>query len=211
MIHQRRPPQTGYLKRRFPKWEKSNKSIYYFFVSTSILILMTCLPFVFLTNENYYFFQSLAVDTSPSLLGHLEREQLWFNIAATTTLLALCFANGWFAVKLVHNFRSQVHAFDRHLKHLIRGEWFVPALRIRENDDFKDLAEQYGYFYKSLQAMTKAEIQILEKMNLDPSQRENYTLWKMLLQQKRSRLGYEEVITENVTAANSSVFWKRVS
>ncbi len=211
MIHQRRPPNIGYLKRKFPKWEHSNKSVYYFMVSTSLLIVLMASPFFYLTNENYRFFQSLAVETSPSLLAHLEREQLWFNILATVLLTTLCGTNWWFAVKLIGSFRGQVHSFDRHLKHLIRGEWFIPPLRVREKDDFKELVEQYGYFYKSLQAMTKAEVQLLEKMKIDPSQRENFTLWKMLLQQKKSRLGYEEVVTENTQASHSSLFWKRAS
>lgn len=210
MIHQRRPPNKGFSKRRFPKWEHSNKSVY-FLVSTSLLIILICSPFIYFSNENFRFFQNLAVETSPSLLAHLEREQLWFNILATFLLSTLCGANWWFAIKLVGSFRGQVNSFDRHLKHLIRGEWFVPPLRVREKDDFKDLVEQYGYFYKSLQAMTKAEIQILEKMKIDPSQRENYTLWKMLLQQKKSRLGYEEIVTENSHAASSSLYWKRAS
>jgi hypothetical protein len=211
MIHQRRPPHISYLKRRFPKWEKNNKSVYFFLASTITITSLISGPFIYFSNENFLFFQKLAVDSSPSLLAHLEREQVLFNIAASILFLALFASNWWFASKFVKNFQGQVHSFDRHLKHLIRGEWFTPPLRVREKDDFKDLVEQYGYFYKSIQAMTKAEIQLLEKMKIDPSQRENFTLWKMLLQQKKSRLGYEEIMTENTNAANSSIYWKRAS
>jgi hypothetical protein len=211
MIHQRRPPQFGYLKRRFPKWETSHHSVYSFLLSISVSVLLISSPFIYLANQNFRFFQNLSMEKSPSLLTHLEREQLWFNVLTGFLLIALCIANWWFASKLVRNFRSQVRAFDRHLKHLIRGEWSIPSLRVRENDDFKDLVDQYGYFYKSLQAMTKAEIQLLEKMRSDPSHRENYNVWKQLLQQKKSRLGYEEIVNENSHAATSSLYWRRTS
>lgn len=157
-----------------------------------VLLLLTT-PFIYLANQNFQFFQNLAIDSSPTLMSHLEREQQWFNIATVLLLLFLFISNLWFAHKFVQKLQSQALSFDRHLKHLIRGEWHIPPLRVRDRDDFKNLVEQYGYFYKSIQAMTKAEIQILEKMKIDPSQRENYTLWKLLLQQKRSRLGYEEL------------------
>lgn len=211
MINQRRPPHISYIKRRFPKWEKNNRSVYFFLASTLTMTTLASAPFIYFANENFLFFQKLAFDASPSLLAHLEREQVLFNISASILFLALWISNWWFAKNFVNNFQGQVHSFDRHLKHLIRGEWFTPPLRVREKDDFKDLVEQYGYFYKSLQAMTKSEIHILEKMKIDPSQRENYTLWKMLLQQKKSRLGYEEIMTENANAANSSAYWKRAS
>lgn len=211
MIHQRRPPRISYLKRRFPKWEKNHRSVYYFLASSTATLLFLCGPFIYFTNENFQLFQKLALESSPSLLVHLEREQMLFNIIIFILFLSLAMSNWWFANKFVKNFQGQVHSFDRHLKHLIRGEWFTPPLRVRENDDFKDLVEQYGYFYKSIQAMTKAEIQMLEKMKIDPSQRENYILWKMLLQQKKSRLGYEEIINENANAATSSIHWNRAS
>lgn len=209
MIQQRRPPQIGYLKRRFSKWEKKNKSTLYFFLSTMGILVSVSFPFVFFANENFMFFQNLALESSPSLISHLEREQIWFNILYFITIVSIGFSHWWFTKKFVSNFNGQVQSFDRHLKHLIRGEWFTPPLRVREKDDFKELVEQYGYFYKSLQALTKSEIQLLEKMKIDPSQRENYTLWKMLLQQKKARMGYEEIISENNQALNSSSYWKR--
>ena len=211
MIHQRRPPKIGSLKRRFPKWESASKSISYFLFATTILFIFLASPFLYYSNQNFEFFKTLALEKSPTLLSHIEREQIWFNILTFVLLTSLCLTNWYFATRFVRNFRGQVQSFDRHLKHLIRGEWYTPALRVRHNDDFKDLVEQYGYFYRSLQAMTKAEIQLLEKMNIDPSQRENYIVWKTLIQQKKSRLGNDEIIIENSIAIESSNYWKRVS
>lgn len=211
MFYRRKPSHTHYFRRRFPKWEKNRRSVYTFLASTLTMTSLLLGPFIYLANENFLFFQKMAVASSPTLLTHLEREQFLFNIAAFFLVLTFALSHWWFSSKFVSNFQGQVHSFDRHLKHLIRGEWFTPSLRVREKDDFKDLVEQYGYFYKSLQAMTKAEIQLLEKMKIDPSQRENFTLWKMLLQQKKSRLGHEEIITENTQAAHSSIYWNRAS
>lgn len=209
MIHQRRPPKISYIKRRFPKWEKNNHNVIFYSAYTTLMFLSISSPFVYFANENFKFFQNLSLDSSPTLLSHLEREQILFNLMYLFIVVFITFSNWWFINKFVKNYQGQVHSFDRHLKHLIRGEWFTPPLRVREKDDFKNLVEQYGYFYKSLQAMTKSEIQMLEKMKIDASQRENYTIWKMLLQQKKSRLGHEEIINENTQASHSSNHWNR--
>lgn len=209
MINQRRPPKISYIKRRFPKWEKRNHSAIFYSLCTTLMFISVSCPFVYYANENFKFFQTLSLEKSTSLLTHLEREQLLFNIMYLFISIFVTFSHWWFINKLSKNYQGQVHSFDRHLKHLIRGEWFTPPLRVREKDDFKNLVEQYGYFYKSLQAMTKSEIQILEKMKIDPSQRENYTLWKTLIQQKKSRLGHEEIMSENTQASFSSHHWNR--
>lgn len=209
MIHQRRPPQSRYFKRHFPNWGAPNKAVYHFFISTLFLNTLIFGPFIYLINQNFNFFQGLAIDSSPTLLTHLDREQTWFNILSFTLLVIFAVTNWWFAMKILRNFRGQMHALDRHLRHLIRGEWFTPPLKVRKNDDFKDVVEQYGYFYKSLQAMTKAEVHLLEKMKIDPSQRETYTIWKTLLQQKKARLGHEEIMSENARAAEFSHHWKK--
>lgn len=192
MIHYRRPFSHGSNRQRKAEKTGPSKTVLMFFFSTALILAAFFIPFFYIANQNFSFFQDLALNTSPSLIQHLEREQLWFNTILIGLLAGLIFSNFWFAHKLVKQLRSQVASFDRHLKHLIRGDWHIPQLKIREKDEFKILVEQYGYFYRSLQAMTKSEIQILEKMKIDPANREAYTLWTMLLTQKRSRLGLDD-------------------
>lgn len=210
MFHLRRPPQKSSSNRKPPSWGKANNAVIHFFAATVLLNIFIFGPFIYITNENFNFFQSLSIESSPTLLTHLEREQRWFNLIAIGLLVAIGFSNWRFGMKLLRNFRGQMFALDRHLKHLVRGEWFVPPLRVRKDDDFKDVVEQYSYFYKSIQAITKTEIQTLEQMNIDPSQRETYLLWKNLINQKKARLGYEEISKENSRAAELAQHWKKV-
>ncbi|MEY4616191.1 MAG: hypothetical protein RJB66_1151 [Pseudomonadota bacterium] len=209
MFQIKRPPHFSNLKRRLPHWGRPNKAVFYFIGSTFFLNTLILSPFIYFTNQNFNFFQNLAIDTSPTLLTHLEREQTWFNIIAIALLFAINISNWRFAMKLLRNYKGQIFALDRHLKHLIRGEWFVPPLRVRRTDDFKEVVEQYGYFYKSIQAITKAEIQILEQMKIDPSERDSFLLWRTLLNQKKARLGFEDIGRENARAAELGVHWKK--
>lgn len=211
MIYQRRAPRKGYLNRNIYSWEKPNRLIYHFFLATTLTTLFLLGPFIYLVNQNFNFFHNLAIGMSPSLLGHLDREQLGLNILVIILIVSLFASNWWFSMKLLRNFRGQIHALELHLKHLIRGEWYTPPLRVRDQDEFKQIVDQYGYFYKSLQALTKAEIHLLEKMKIAPSDRENYMAWTTLLQQKKSRLGHEEVISENNRAIDFSSNWKQSS
>ena len=96
---------------------------------------------------------------------------------------------------------------------LMLGQWNVPDYPIPEEDDFRDLSMTYDYFYRSLKANTETELKLLEKLSIDPQNREAYAAWKHLLSEKRSRLGIQEefITSENVLELNEFDQKRRVS
>jgi hypothetical protein len=75
-----------------------------------------------------------------------------------------------------------------------------------EDDDFRDLSMTYDYFYRSLKANTEAELKLIEKLTIDPQNREAYAAWKSLMTIHRARLGIEEGFVTNENVAEMSEF-----
>ncbi|MNT26749.1 hypothetical protein D3C72_1623420 [compost metagenome] len=80
---------------------------------------------------------------------------------------------------------------------LMLGQWDIPDFKLPEDDDFRDLSMTYDYFYRSLKANTEAELKLLEKLTIDPQNREAYAAWKSLMNTQRARLGIEETFISN--------------
>ena len=77
---------------------------------------------------------------------------------------------------------------EKHMRKLTQGEWTAPDLPHQQND-FNELLATYDYFYRSLKVMTESEIELLQKLHVDPANREAYAAWKFLLDSKSKRLG----------------------
>jgi hypothetical protein len=190
---------------------QSWKYTIYLLIALSCGILIVSLPVLYWINQNYEFFKNLSLSKAPSLFLHLEREQIWINAIYLVSMLSLFILNSWLIHRLISKFEGPARALEVHLKKLIRGEWKSPELQTRDNDELKSLVDEYNYFYKTLQSLTVNEIKTLEKIRVDRSMRDSYSLWFQLLQQKKSRMGYADIANENILAASSSLYWKRVS
>ncbi|MNL44819.1 hypothetical protein D3C87_1674190 [compost metagenome] len=96
---------------------------------------------------------------------------------------------------------------------LMLGQWHIPDYAMPVDDDFRDLSMTYDYFYRALKANTETELKLLEKLSIDPSNREAYAAWKQLLSEKRARLGIEEefILNENVASLSESRSKRHVS
>ncbi len=189
----------------------SLKYAFYLLLAMSFGLILLEAPVLYLINQNYDFFLGLAIHKSPSLISHLEKERVWINIIFFINGISLFVLNSWLVHRLIQKFEGPVKGIERHLKKLIYGHWNIPELKVREKDEFKHLVEEYNYFYKTLQVTTEKEIQILEMLKFDKTNRESYSQWINLLHEKKSRMGYEEIALENTFAASSSTNWRRVS
>lgn len=203
----------SYVPVRWHQIRDSQKWKYTFYLLLALVggLIVLTLPVIYWLNQNYEFFKSLSLSKTPSLFRHLEREQIWINTLMGFNLLALILLNVWLVRRLIEKFEGPARAIERHLKKLIRGEWKTPELKTRESDELKLLVEEYNYFYKTLQTLTLNEIKALESIRIDRSQRDSYSWWYQLLQQKKARMGYADIADENVLAASSSLYWRRVS
>lgn len=175
--------------------------------------ILFLLPAFYFINQNYDLFKTLAYDTHPHLVQHLEREVTWLRIFLAASFLFLTGVTLFLGVRMTKNLLSPLIKMEQHMHKLMLGQWNIPDYSLPEEDDFRDLSMTYDYFYRSLKANTETELKMLEKLSIDPQNREAYAAWKHLLSEKRSRLGIpEEFITsENVAEMNEFDQKRRVS
>ncbi|MFZ4403078.1 MAG: HAMP domain-containing protein [Pseudobdellovibrionaceae bacterium] len=171
--------------------QKTFKSKYqWFFVTvfTGCGVLFFLPSFLFI-KQNYNIFSKLAYAAYPDLIQHLESEVRWLQVFMLLSILILIGAGFFTARLLTKNMLSPLLEMEIHLKKLAQGQWYIPYFSRHPENDFKELAQTYNEFYKSLQQQTESELRILEKLLIDPQNRESVLAWKNLLDAKRTRLG----------------------
>lgn len=182
-------------------------------VAGSLLIFL--MPAFYFLQQNYDIFFSLAYDTRPGLVSHLERELMWmrgFLILGFMTSLLVC---AFFAWRLTRHLLNPLLIMEKHLQQLISGEWHGTTPDLGAEEGYRPLSLTYDYFYRSLRSITESELKALEKLNVDPAHREAYTTWKSLIRAKQRRLGHEltevDRINENAAASSATPPLRRVS
>jgi len=93
--------------------------------------------------------------------------------------------------------RPLVH-LERHMKKVTKGDWASTDFSFQSGEDLSELMDVYSYMYRSLRANTESELKMLEKMSIDPNNRESISIWKSLIQQKRTRLDLAGKMRPNV-------------
>lgn len=175
--------------------------------------LLFLIPAFYFISQNYQLFISLAFDTRPSLVQHLEREVTWLKAFMCASFLFISGTSLLFCFRMTRNLLSPLVSMEKHMHQLMLGQWNIPDFKIPEDDDFRELSMTYDYFYRSLKANAETELKLLEKLTIDPQNREAYAAWKQLMETKRSLLGIEMgfISNENVVELNGSDQKRRAS
>jgi hypothetical protein len=155
-------------------------------------------PAYYFINQNYVLFTNLAYDIQPALVTHLEREVVWLGIFMVLSLALISGMTLFIGLRMTNNLLAPLVDMEKHMKKLMFGHWHIPDYKIANEDDFRDLAMTYDYFYRSLKANTEAELKLIEKLSIDPQNREAYASWKNLIMIKRSRIGMPELQFEEL-------------
>lgn len=168
---------------------------YTLFLMTAVLggALLFFIPAYYFINQNYTLFTNLAYDTQPALVTHLEREVIWLAVFMVLSLGLIGGMTLIAGLRMTKNLLAPLVQMEKHMKELMYGHWHIPDYKITHEEDFRDLAMTYDYFYRSLKANTEAELKLIEKLSIDPQNREAYAAWKNLITIKRSRLGMQEL------------------
>lgn len=168
---------------------------YTVYLMTAVLggALLFFLPAYYFISQNYTLFTNLAYDTQPALVTHLEREVIWLGVFMVLSLGIIGGLTLAIGLRMTKNLLAPLVQMEKHMKELMYGHWHIPDYKIAQEDDFRDLAMTYDYFYRSLKANTEAELKLIEKLSIDPQNREAYAAWKNLITIKRSRLGMQEL------------------
>jgi len=156
-------------------------------------------PAYYFISQNYDLFKALAYDNSPGLINHLEREVIWLAIFMALSLGLIAGLSLLIGAIVTKNLLAPLLQMEAHMKELMYGNWHIPDYKVAREDDFKDLAVTYDYFYRSLKANTEAELRLIEKLSIDQHNREAYAAWKNLILIKRSRLGIQDLPLEDFT------------
>jgi hypothetical protein len=188
---------------------------YLLYTATAIAggVMVFLIPAYFFISQNYQVFSQIAFDSHPHLISHLDREISWlkgFLILSFITILVSC---SWLVIRMTKNLISPLIEIEKHMRLLMLGHWDIPDYQMHADNEYRDLSMTYEYFYRALRANTEVELQLLEKMNIDPHNREAYAAWKKLVSIHRSRLGQQSIhsISENVAPTDEVVPLRRVS
>ncbi len=180
-----------FARRRLRFLNKSFQYRYTFYLMglVTFFILTLALPLGFFLNQNYQIFLKLAFDTAPKLVEHLNRELAWLNsfffIICATSLITSFYVGIKVTAKLI----SPLILLERHLRQVSKGSWHIPELNSRRDDEFKELINTYNYFYKSLIAHNQNEFRLLQKISIDPQNREATQAHQELMKIKLQQLG----------------------
>ncbi|WP_413585314.1 hypothetical protein [Bdellovibrio sp. HCB274] len=175
--------------------------------------LLFFIPAYYFISQNYELFKTLAYDTQPRLVEHLEREMVWLRVFMGASLVAIAGVTLFLSIRMTKNLLSPMIKMEQHMHQLMLGQWFIEDYVVPEEDDFRDLSMTYDYFYRALKANTETELKLLEKLSIDPQNREAYAAWKHLLAEKRARLGIKEefISNDNVAELRTMEHRRRVS
>jgi len=190
-------PQARLSQTRSQKFilNKAFQYKYTLFLMTAVTggTLLFFLPTYYFIKQNYDLFVSLAYDTQAALVTHLEREVVWLAVFMALSLGLIIGLSLLIGIRMTKNVLAPLVQMEKHMKELMYGNWHIPDYKISSEDDFRDLSMTYDYFYRSLKANTEAELKLIEKLSIDPQNREAYAAWKNLIVIKRSRLGLQEL------------------
>ncbi|WP_347358994.1 hypothetical protein [Bdellovibrio sp.] len=213
VIEPQRVPHGQHPRRFILNKAFQYKYCWYMITAVAGGALLFLLPAFYFINQNYDLFKSLAYDTYPSLVQHLERETTWLRIFLAASFVFLTGVTLFLSIRMTKNLLSPLVSMEKHMHQLMLGQWHIPDYQIPEEDDFRDLSMTYDYFYRALKANTETELKLLEKLSIDPQNREAYAAWKTLLSEKRARLGIKEefILSENVVEMNEFDQRRRVS
>ncbi len=153
--------------------------------------LLFLIPTYYFITQNYNTFMSLAYDVSPGLVNHLDREVSWIRAFMIASFLTITGISLIVSMRMTKTLINPLVQMEKHMRKLMMGQWNIGDYKIPEDDDFRDLSMTYDYFYRALKANTEIELKLLEKLSIDPQNREAYAAWKNLMEIKRSRLGIE--------------------
>lgn len=186
---------TLHLNKRF-------QSRYVTLLTTSLLASSAIFLLVafYFTQQNQAVFKEIAFDIYPNMVKHIERESKWLLILLGLTFGAIGVSTTWIARRMTAHLIDPLVEMEKHMRHLIVGEWEKSGYRFSESKDFKDLSITYDYLLNTLKSVTEQELEMLSRMRLDPNDKETFHIWYEMMNQKRKRLGLKAI---NVTSLES--------
>ncbi len=164
------------------------------------------IPLIFFFSRNYYFFESIAFNTYPTLITNLYQEKSW--------LWMYCIAGGalsfslvlYFGKKFTSNTIKPIKKIEDHLQQLMIGNFKDPIVFEANKSELNSIKINYEYFYRVLRSNTEQELEILCSLNIDQNNRDSLLAWQKLVQMKCKQLGvdFNEIVRNKGEPVNEN-------
>lgn len=159
-------PPAAYSQRssRFIDRDFQMKFTRYIFIVSILSSLVFLIPTMYFINQNYDIFIGLADTFAPDIANHIASERFGFNIVFPVLFLA----NIAFWLIYTKNMTAKIvgpaKILRNHLRLLTRGDYTLPPVQLRDDDEFKDLIQTYNYFYSLMRVQNEKELSDLKKV-----------------------------------------------
>ncbi len=190
-------PQQSWHDNQF-EW---NYVLIFAFISAFAFALFS-IPLIFFFTRNYYFFESIAFNTYPTLITNLYQEKSWlwiYCISAGVLSFSLVL---YFGKKFTSNTIKPIKKIEDHLQQLMIGNFKDPIVFDSNKSELNSIKINYEYFYRVLRSNTEQELEILRSLNIDQANRDSLLAWQKLVQMKCKQLGLDY----NQTVINKNEF-----
>ena len=162
-------------------------------------------PVVYLIDQNYNIFLHLAHLQAPYLIEHLERERVWIFGLLFSTLTASFVLGFLFTLRGTVKMLSPLRKIQDHLYQLSRGRWSTPELQL-DDPELKPIADSYNYFYRSLQIITRQQLELLGLIKVNPRDFDSKQSLEKIRKEKSDQLGtpYKPLATSETSSEQPS-------
>jgi hypothetical protein len=191
------------------------KYMSYTLVTNACVLLIFFIPLMFFYSQNYETMKLIAYETFPQLLVHLEQETTWLIFFSGVCFLSiLCFSALW-TFKMCKDVTNSLSKIQGHMRNVYSHQGLKTSFHVNETETLKTFVSSYESFIYNLKEDTEAELQLIEKLNIDPLRKDSFQAWKELIAMKKNRLGLEEeqlkLIISNDASPDESGHPRRVS
>lgn len=170
--------------------------------SLALGLLAFVVPAIFFINQNYKIFTQMAFNMAPQIVDQLLKEENWIYFLFAVSCICLLSFFTYIVLRMTSKLVGPLMAVDRHMKKVIHGDFSMSGLKMRQDDELKDILKTYDHLYQSLRHQIQQDINTLKKLHIEPSDRESYTQWKNMISRKEKQIGNMEskvVSLENKT------------
>lgn len=188
-----------------------NYVLIFAFISVFAFALFS-IPLIYFFTRNYYFFETIAFNTYPTLIKNLYQEKSWLWVYCISAgFFSFCLIL-YFGKKFTANTIQPIKKIEDHLQQLMIGNFKEPIIFDSNKSELNSIKINYEYFYRVLRSNTEQELEILCSLNIDQNNRDSLLGWQKLVQMKCKQLGldYNEIIQNksetNVVPISEDIF-----
>ncbi|MEQ1663775.1 MAG: hypothetical protein ABL927_00195 [Bdellovibrionales bacterium] len=184
--------QPSAYSRRSTRFIDRNFQLKYTYYILGVAIastLLFILPALYFTNQNYQIFYKLADLSNPDLASYISREQFGLNVLFACAAIANIIFWYIFSLKMTAKIAGPAKILRNHIRLMSRGDFSLPMVRLRDDDEFVDLINTYNYFYTLLKTQNKNDLNSLLNIRSSVSNSPAREVIQEMIRQRTLRLG----------------------